>query len=148
MTENTVEIKSSTFRAHRLPRAKSEDRPNILLLMTDQQRFDTINAAGFDFMRTPNLDRLVNEGCLYRNAYAPNPICLAARTNLLTGLPARYHGFPDNMHQAVTRADLPTIPRILADNGCETKRFIMPGNRDFIRLRTAQAALNMLRLKL
>ncbi len=121
MTNNTFEIKSSTFRAHKLSKPKPKDRPNILLLMTDQQRFDTINAAGFDFMRTPNLDRLVNEGCLYRNAYSPNPICLAARHNLFTGLPARYHGFPDNMHQAVTRADLPTLPRILADNGYETR---------------------------
>jgi arylsulfatase A-like enzyme len=121
MSPDTFAIKSSSFRAHQLPKLRRDNRPNILLLMTDQQRYDTINAAGFDFMHSPNLDRLVNQGCLYRNAYSPNPICLAARHNLMTGLPARYHRFPDNMHGAVTRSDLPTIPRILSDSGYETR---------------------------
>ncbi len=113
-------ISSSTFRVHCLPKPQGDSRPNILLLMTDQQRFDTLNAAGYKFMRTPNLDRLVHDGRLYRNAYSPNPICLAARHNMLTGLPARFHGFPDNMQGVNTRADLPMLPRILSDNGYET----------------------------
>jgi len=46
-------------------------KPNILLLFADQQRHDTINAAGFKHMKTPNLDKLVNEGCLFKNAYSP-----------------------------------------------------------------------------
>jgi arylsulfatase len=112
---------------------KTEDRPNVLLLMTDQQRFDTINAGGYDFMHTPNLDRLANEGCLYSHAYTPNPICLAARHNLITGLTARHHRFPDNVHEVTTRADLPTLPRILSDNGYEThaigKMHFLPARR-------------------
>ena len=113
-------IRASRFRVHSLPKPKQDERPNILLLMTDQQRIDTIRAAGYDYMHTPALDRLVDEGCLYRNAYSPNPICLAARHNMLTGLPARHHGFPDNMQGVQTRADLPMLPRILSDNGYET----------------------------
>jgi arylsulfatase A-like enzyme len=115
------EIQRSTFRAHKLPAVKRDSRPNILLLMTDQQRFDTIQATGSAFMETPGLDRLAREGRHYSHAYSPNPICLAARHNLLTGLPARYHGFPDNLHGATTRTDLPTLPRILSDNGYETR---------------------------
>jgi len=115
------EIRTSTLRPRRLFVPKPEPKPNVLLLMTDQQRFDTINAAGFDFMQTPNLDRLVREGCLFTNAYTPNPICLPARHNLLTGLPARYHGFADNSLTGITRADLPALPRILSDNGYETR---------------------------
>ena len=38
------------------------DRPNIIFINTDQQRYETINALGFDYVDTPNLDRLVNEG--------------------------------------------------------------------------------------
>ena len=68
---------------------QKDNRPNILLLMTDQQRFDTIAAAGYHHMKTPNLDRLAREGCLYVNAYSPNPICIPARHNVITGLPAR-----------------------------------------------------------
>lgn len=114
-------IAASGFQAHALPRPQQDGRPNILLLTTDQQRHDTLGAAGFSYMRTPNLDRLAGEGSLYTHACTPVPICLAARHNLLTGLSPRFHGFPDNMHRAVTRADLPTLPRILADAGYETR---------------------------
>ncbi len=116
-----MSIPTNSAQAHRFHIQQTEDCPNILLLMTDQQRFDTICAAGYDFMHTPNLDRLVAEGRLYRHAYSPNPICLAARHNLITGLTARHHCFPDNVHEVTTRADLPTLPRILADNGYETR---------------------------
>ena len=107
------EIPTSTFQAHRLPKGKSLEKPNVLILMTDQQRFDTIRAAGFGYMQTPNLDRLAGEGTLYTHAYTPCPICLPARYNLITGLPPRYHGFPDNVFGAVTRIDLPKLPQIV-----------------------------------
>lgn len=118
---NKSNIPTNNFVAHRFHTQQTDSRPNILLLMTDQQRFDTIHSAGYEFMNTPNLDRLVEEGCLYRYGYSPNPICLAARHNLITGLPARHHQFPDNVHNISTRSDLPTLPRILSDNGYETR---------------------------
>ena len=97
-------------------------RPNILLITTDQQRYDTIHAAGFDYMITPNLDRLAAEGCIYTNAYSPNPVCLPARHNLITGLSARYHSFDDNYfddsHQIPYH--LPTFAQMLSDNGYDT----------------------------
>lgn len=48
-------------------------QPNILLLTTDQQRYDTIAAMGYPYMVTPNLDRLVREGCAVPLAHSPNP---------------------------------------------------------------------------
>ncbi len=94
-------------------------RPNILLLTADQQRYDTIGAVNAPFMLTPNLDRLVNEGCVWRRAYTPNPICVSARHNILTGLPARYHGMPHNAHRPLPLT-VPTLPRILGANGYTT----------------------------
>ena len=47
------------------------DRPNIIFIITDQQRFDTIRALGFDYMETPNLDRLVREGVTFSNCQFP-----------------------------------------------------------------------------
>ena len=44
----------------------ADDRPNIILIITDQQRLDTINALGFEHVDTPNLDRLVHEGVTFR----------------------------------------------------------------------------------
>jgi len=61
-------------------------RPNIVLVMTDQQRFDTIAAAGFDYMLTPNLDRLVHEGVCFNRMFVTAPSCAPSRASLFTGL--------------------------------------------------------------
>ena len=54
-------------------------RPDILFIMTDQQRFDTIAALGNSDIYTPNMDRLVRRGITFSNAYATCPVCVAAR---------------------------------------------------------------------
>ncbi len=60
-------------------------RPNVLFLMTDQQRFDTVRALGNAHIHTPNLDRLVARGVTFRNAYSTCPVCVAARYTVRTG---------------------------------------------------------------
>ncbi len=60
-------------------------RPNIVLIITDQQRFDTIAALGFDYMETPHLDRLVREGVSFTNCHITAPSCAPARASLFTG---------------------------------------------------------------
>ena len=61
-------------------------RPNIILIMTDQQRFDTIGAWGCDYMRTPAMDRLAAEGLSFRNAFCPGATCVASRAAIFTGM--------------------------------------------------------------
>ena len=61
-------------------------RPNIVLVITDQQRFDTIAAAGFGHMITPNLDRLAREGVMFTRMYVTSPSCAPSRASLFTGL--------------------------------------------------------------
>ena len=63
----------------------SMEQPNIILIMTDQQRFDSISALGFPYMDTPNLDRLVNEGVNLSQCYITAPSCAPARASLFTG---------------------------------------------------------------
>jgi arylsulfatase len=60
-------------------------RPNILHIFTDQQRWDTIHALGNPVIRTPNLDRLANEGVAFTNAFTPSPVCIAARAAMIYG---------------------------------------------------------------
>ena len=60
-------------------------QPNIILIITDQQRYDTINALGFPYMDTPNLDRLVREGVSFDNCHITAPSCAPARASLFTG---------------------------------------------------------------
>lgn len=62
-----------------------ESRFNLLVIMTDQQRFDALSAAGNTVLETPNIDRLADEGVLFQNAYTPVPVCGPARTSVLTG---------------------------------------------------------------
>lgn len=72
-------------------------RPNLLLLFTDQQRWDTIAALGNPVIRTPALDRLVREGTAYTSCYTPSPVCVSARCSLVTGFPPHQTGCVDNM---------------------------------------------------
>jgi hypothetical protein len=60
-------------------------RPHIIFIMTDQQRFDTIRALGYDYVDTPNLDRLVNEGVTFTNCHITAPSCAPSRASLFTG---------------------------------------------------------------
>ncbi len=60
-------------------------RPNVLFLMTDQQRFDTICALGNEGIYTPNYDRLVRRGVSFTRAYSSCPVCIPARYNIRTG---------------------------------------------------------------
>ena len=60
-------------------------RPNVLFVMTDQQRFDTIAALGYQPASTPNLDRLVARGVSCERAYSTCPVCVPARYGIMTG---------------------------------------------------------------
>ena len=60
-------------------------RPNVLLLYTDQQRWDAVRAAGNAHIHTLNLDRLAGEGVLFENAFCNNPVCMPSRQSMLSG---------------------------------------------------------------
>ena len=98
-----------------------ESRQNILVILSDQQRYDTLHAAGYDHMITPNPDRLCQEGCMYTCAHTHNPVCMPARHDLLLGMPAGAHGYFANRGNApIKDYGIPTLPRILSENGYRT----------------------------
>lgn len=73
------------------------DRPaRVLLITSDQQRWDTLPCYGLDFMHTPNLDRLAREGQVFRYAFTPSPVCQPARASLMTGLDPLTHRVLNN----------------------------------------------------
>ena len=63
----------------------ADSRPNIIFIITDQQRYDTINALGYDYMDTPNLDRLVREGVSFTDCHVTAASCAPARASLFKG---------------------------------------------------------------
>lgn len=66
-------------------------RPNVLLITSDQQHWDTIGAFNPE-IRTPNLDRLAQEGTVFHRAYCPNPTCTPSRSSIITGTYPSQHG--------------------------------------------------------
>ncbi|MFG0333408.1 MAG: sulfatase-like hydrolase/transferase [Maioricimonas sp. JB049] len=66
--------------------------PNVLFLLTDDQRPDTIHALGNELIETPHLDRLVREGTTFTRAIVAIPICVASRAEILTGRDGRLNG--------------------------------------------------------
>ena len=69
-----------------------QTRPNILLITTDQQRFDTCGFNGSRVGRTPNLDRLAERSVVFDNAYIQNPVCIPSRACIQTGRYTHQHG--------------------------------------------------------
>jgi choline-sulfatase len=76
------------------------DRPNVLLLMADQLRFDCVGAYGNPVIRTPNLDRIAREGVRFSAAYSTTPTCTPARSALLTGMGPWRNGMLGYTHMA------------------------------------------------
>jgi arylsulfatase len=62
------------------------EKPNIIVIMTDQQRADTLHALGYDYMVTPGMDRLVQNGIAFRNCFACGATCIASRAAMFTGM--------------------------------------------------------------
>ncbi|MBN2006714.1 MAG: sulfatase-like hydrolase/transferase [Anaerolineae bacterium] len=73
-------------------------RPNILWLMTDEQRSDSLGYTGAPWARTPNLDRLALSGTRFTSAYTPSPVCISARASMLTGRYCSSIGILNNHH--------------------------------------------------
>ncbi|MBM3495415.1 MAG: hypothetical protein FJX72_14000, partial [Armatimonadetes bacterium] len=93
-------------------------RPNIVIMMTDDQRADAIFCAGHPFLRTPNMDRIAREGLRFRNAFVTNALCAPSRATLLTGVYSHTHGVIDNKDRAI-KPGLPILPEMLRAAGYE-----------------------------
>jgi len=93
-------------------------RPNILLLFTDQQRWDTIHAGGNPVIKTPNLDRLTREGVSFDSAYTPSPVCVPARCSLIHGQYPHHTGCAENADDMPV--DRPNFMQALTDAGYRT----------------------------
>ena len=74
----------------------SREKPNIIFILTDDQRWDALGCAGDPIIRTPNMDRLATDGVRFENAFVTTPICAASRASIFTGLHERTHGFTFN----------------------------------------------------
>ncbi len=68
-------------------------KPNIIFILTDDQRWDAMGYAGNDIIHTPEMDKLAREGIYFKNAFVTTPICAASRASILTGMQERTTGY-------------------------------------------------------
>ncbi|MFX1390032.1 MAG: sulfatase [Promethearchaeota archaeon] len=97
------------------------EKMNVLFIITDQQRYDHMSCSGNPVLKTPNLDRLSNEGVHFTNAFCSNPMCMPNRATLLTGLYPNVHGVRSN--GMILSKDVPTITQTLSKKGWHTAAF-------------------------
>ena len=95
--------------------------PNVLLLMTDQQRWDAMGCSG-DWVETPNLDRIASEGVRFTNCVTTSPVCIPTRLSLATGLYPHNTGVWNNMNHTMP-AETPTWMQAMRDAGYRTSLF-------------------------
>ncbi len=108
-------------------------KPNILFIITDQQRFDTLGCCGNKQIFTPHLDRLAAEGVVFDRCYSASPECVPARSVMMTGLPPHRTGCFSNSFDYST--DAPTFQKILREAGymtqCIGKMHFKPSREGF-----------------
>lgn len=101
----------------------SERRPNIVFLFPDQLRADFVGSYGGGAVPTPHMDRLAAEGVRYADAMSASPLCVPARTALLTGMNAMRNGVMGNFHglrMDYREAGISTWPELVGDAGYVT----------------------------
>lgn len=107
--------------------AVSSHRPNILIIITDEQ---SANAAsyriGTEYIHTPNMDSVASGGRIYTRAYCANPLCVPSRTSMFTGRYPTVTGIMDNAQVKTCRIDphiFPLLGNVFRDGGYETAYF-------------------------
>jgi len=99
-------------------RINTDDRPNILFIMSDDHSYQTISAYESTYLETPNIDRIANEGIIFQNSFVSNSICGPSRAVLLTGKHSHING---QINNSVTFDSLQTtFPKLLQKAGYQT----------------------------
>ncbi len=93
-------------------------KPNVLLICTDQQRFDSLGCTGNGLIRTPHIDDIARRGVVFSRHFTPNQICMPSRATMFTGLYPRHHGL---CHNGIAFDEsLPNLAGLLANAGYQT----------------------------
>ncbi|MGB3563408.1 MAG: sulfatase [Thermoanaerobaculia bacterium] len=97
-----------------------QKRPNVVLIVVDDLRFDEIGVGGHPYLETPNIDRLATEGAVFTSAYHSTPLCSPNRASILTGQYVSRHGILDNTSRSHASHRLDLFPKELQEAGYST----------------------------
>lgn len=93
-------------------------KPNVLIILCDDLRWDHLGCAGHANLKTPNIDRLAHEGVRFANAFCTTSLCSPSRASILSGLYAHKHGVTNNFTEFPT--DIPSLQKNLHEAGYHT----------------------------
>ena len=102
---------------------KIETQPNIIFILTDDQRFDALSYTGNKYIHTPEMDKLAKNGVYFKNAMVTSPICSASRATIFTGLYERSHRYSFSASEVRKEYMDNSYPAILKENGYQTAFF-------------------------
>jgi arylsulfatase A-like enzyme len=111
--------------SQQLSSQNSEPRPNIVLIITDQQSADAMsNRIGSQYLKTPNMDYLAKHGISYTRAYCANPLCIPSRSSMFTGLYPHQVGIQANENdKELSSVGFQMMGTIFQKGGYETAYF-------------------------
>ncbi|WP_057937343.1 sulfatase family protein [Algoriphagus resistens] len=98
-------------------------KPNIIFILTDDQRWDALGYAGNKIIQTPEMDKLASEGIYFKNAFVTTPICAASRASILTGMYERTHGYTFGQGQIKQPYIANSYPSLMKESGYYTGFF-------------------------
>lgn len=101
--------------------SQATEKPSFLLIITDQQRADTLGTYGSTLGATPHIDRLASAGVTFTRGYCNNPLCMPSRASILSGRYPSATGVRTN--GCVARTGQPLLPELLAQAGYHTAAF-------------------------
>ena len=110
----------SPLRAADLPAPATTGKPNLLFILTDDQRWNALGCMGDTNVLTPNIDRLAAQGVLFQNHFVTTSICCVSRASILTGQYERRHGIGDFKTPFTSAQWAATYPALLRQNGYRT----------------------------
>ncbi len=98
----------------------NQEKPNIIFILTDDQRWDALGYAGNELAHTPEMDKLAKSGVFFKNTIATTPICAASRASIFSGLQERTHNYSFTSKAMKDEYMEQAFPRVLKKSGYYT----------------------------
>ena len=96
------------------------EKPNILFILTDDQRFDNLSCYGNEIFKTPEIDKIAARGVRFENVFITTPICAASRASIFSGLFETTHGYTFGKKPLSVKAMTNSYPALLKTHGYKT----------------------------
>jgi len=116
-------LKASEKNSSENVKEKNSDRPNIIFILTDDQRWDAIGYAKNKLAFTPQMDKLAKQGVFFKNTIATTPICSASRASIFSGMQERTHKYSFQTADIKDEYMQNAFPKLLRASGYHTAMF-------------------------